>query len=65
MPKMKTRKAVGKRFKVTKSGKLKYKKAKLRHILTKKSADSKRKFRKGGYIDHVNTERMKRAMVYV
>ena len=36
MPKMKTRKAASKRFRVTANGKVKYKKQGLRHILTKK-----------------------------
>ncbi|MDD4763013.1 MAG: 50S ribosomal protein L35, partial [Sphaerochaetaceae bacterium] len=34
MPKMKTRKSAAKRFKVTGSGKVRYKKMGLRHILT-------------------------------
>ena len=37
MPKMKTKRAAAKRFKVTGSGKLKRNKAYHRHILTKKS----------------------------
>ena len=41
MPKMKTRRAVAKRFKATASGKLKRKRANLRHILEKKSQKCK------------------------
>jgi len=41
MPKMKTRRAVAKRFKVTGTGKLKRKRANLRHILEKKSNKKK------------------------
>ncbi|MBQ0050682.1 MAG: 50S ribosomal protein L35, partial [Treponema sp.] len=37
MPKMKTKKASAKRFSLTGTGKVKYKKMNLRHILTKKS----------------------------
>ena len=42
MPKMKTRRAVAKRIRVTAKGKVKIKKANLRHILTKKKQDNKR-----------------------
>ena len=41
MPKMKTKKAAAKRFSFTATGKVKYKKMNLRHILTKKSAKRK------------------------
>ena len=37
MPKMKTKKAAAKRMSLTGSGKVKYKKMNLRHILTKKA----------------------------
>ena len=37
MPKMKTKKSSAKRFHLTGSGKVKYKKMNLRHILTKRS----------------------------
>jgi ribosomal protein L35 len=37
MPKMKTRKAAAKRYSFTGTGKVKYKKQGLRHILTKKA----------------------------
>lgn len=42
MPKMKTRKAVAARFKVTATGKLLRRKPGKRHILTKKTAKRKR-----------------------
>lgn len=50
MPKMKTKKAAAKRFTLTASGKVKYKKMNLRHILTKKSSKRKRKLRRPGYV---------------
>ncbi|MBP7095974.1 MAG: 50S ribosomal protein L35 [Spirochaetia bacterium] len=50
MPKMKTKKAAAKRFTLTASGKVKYKKMNLRHILTKKSQKRKRKLRKAGFL---------------
>ncbi|MGI9306181.1 MAG: 50S ribosomal protein L35 [Gammaproteobacteria bacterium] len=46
MPKMKTNKSVAKRFKKTGSGKLMHARAYCRHILTKKSADQKRRLRR-------------------
>ena len=50
MPKMKTKKAASKRFSLTASGKVKYKKMNLRHILTKKTTKRKRNLRKTGYV---------------
>jgi large subunit ribosomal protein L35 len=50
MPKMKTKRAAAKRFSFTATGKIKYKKQNLRHILTKKSTKRKRGLRKAGYI---------------
>lgn len=51
MPKMKTRKAVKARFKVTGTGKLKRAHPGRRHILTKKSANRKRKLAKPALVD--------------
>ena len=44
MPKIKTNRGAAKRFKLTGSGKIKRKKAGLRHILTKQSSGVKRGF---------------------
>ncbi|MCX7775531.1 MAG: 50S ribosomal protein L35 [Rectinemataceae bacterium] len=51
MPKMKTKKSAAKRFSLTSSGKVKYKKMNLRHILTKKTTKRKRNLRKAGFLD--------------
>ena len=48
--KQKTRKAVAKRFSVTANGKIKRKRAGLRHLLEWRGKDSKRGARKGGYV---------------
>jgi large subunit ribosomal protein L35 len=56
---LKTHKGAAKRFKVTGSGGVKYKKAFLRHILTSKSAKSKRKLRKAGMIDKADLKSIK------
>lgn len=50
MPKMKTKKAAAKRFSFTATGKVKYKKMNLRHILTKKSAKRKMHLRHAGIL---------------
>lgn len=46
MPKMKTKRGAAKRFKVTGSGKIRFNRAKRRHILTKKGTGWKRKARR-------------------
>ena len=51
MPKMKTRKAVAARFKVTGTGKLKRQHPGRRHILTKKASKRKRRLRKPALVD--------------
>jgi large subunit ribosomal protein L35 len=54
MPKMKTKKSAAKRYTFTGTGKVKYKKQNLRHILTKKSAKRKRNLRHGGILSSDN-----------
>jgi large subunit ribosomal protein L35 len=54
MPKMKTRRSAAKRYSFTGSGKVKYKKQNLRHILTKKSTKRKRKLRAAGILSKDN-----------
>ncbi len=65
MPKMKTSRAAAKRFKVTGSGKLKRNKAYKRHILTKKSAKTKRNLRKPAMVDSTNVKTMKKILPYL
>lgn len=65
MPKMKTSRAAAKRFKVTGSGKLKRSKAYKQHILTKKSAKTKRNLRKAAITDATNVKNMKKILPYV
>ncbi|MDR0709329.1 MAG: 50S ribosomal protein L35, partial [Spirochaetaceae bacterium] len=54
MPKMKTKKSAAKRYSFTGTGKVKYKKQNLRHILTKKSAKRKRGLRHAGILSGDN-----------
>ena len=63
--KLKTNRAAAKRFKVTGTGKLKRSKAYKRHILTKKSAKTKRNLRKAGLVDCTNEKQMKRILPYL
>lgn len=64
MPKMKTRKSYAKRFSYTGTGKLKYKKQGLRHILTKKSSKRKRQLRKSGILSKADAQRSKTLLPY-
>jgi large subunit ribosomal protein L35 len=47
---LKTKKAAAKRFKLTATGKIKFKPSHMRHILTKKTSNYKRGKRKGAYV---------------
>jgi len=65
MPKMKTHRGAAKRFKVTGSGKVKYKKSGLRHILTSKSAKRKRALRHPDILTGADAENIKKLLPYV
>ncbi len=62
---MKTKKAAAKRFKLTGTGKLKRSKAYKQHILTKKSAKTKRNLRKPALTDSTNVKNMKKILPYL
>lgn len=64
MPKMKTRKSASKRYSLTGTGKVKYKKQGLRHILTKKSTKRKRSLRKSGILSDPEQKRAKQLLPY-
>lgn len=51
--KMKTNRGAAKRFSKTATGKIKCKRTKMRHILTKKNTNWKRQARRGAYIAKV------------
>ena len=59
MPKMKTRRAAAKRFKVT--GNKAYKS----HILTKKTTKRKRNLRQSAIVDSTNVKNMKKVLPYI
>ena len=62
MPKMKTRKAAKKRFRLTAKGHVKRKLAYRSHILTKKTTKRKRHLRKGALV-HPTLEKRARKMI--
>ena len=62
MPKMKTKKAVVARFRVTGTGKLKRTRPGRRHILTKKSAKRKRGLAKARLVDDGQVKMFKMLM---
>lgn len=64
MPKMKTKKSAAKRYRITGSGKVRYKKQNLRHILTKKSRKRKRRLRHPAILSSVETDRAKKLLPY-
>jgi large subunit ribosomal protein L35 len=63
MPKMKTKKSASKRYSFTGSGKVKYKKKGLRHILTKKSTKRKRNLRHPGILSNDNVRVIKKQLM--
>lgn len=64
MPKMKTNRAMAKRFKVTKSGGLKYKKSCSRHLKSHKGGKKVRQLRNAGTVPSTSSmaKRVKRAL---
>jgi len=67
MPKIKTKRAAAKRFKVTKSGLVKRGAAYRRHILSSKTTKQKRRLRassSGNYVDKTNAAMVKAQLPY-
>jgi large subunit ribosomal protein L35 len=64
MPKLKTKKGVKKRFKLTKTGKVKRAKAGGRHILSKKTRKRKRALRKSDLVDSTMEKKIRNLMPY-
>ncbi len=63
MPKLKTKKAAAKRFKITGSGQLKRNKANTQHILGKKSTKRKRKLRHATLVDKTVLKSVKKKLL--
>jgi len=64
MPKMKTLKSAKKRYHLTATGKVKYKKQGLRHILTKKNSKRKRRLRHAGIMSPAELRTVRRLLPY-
>jgi len=65
MPKMKTNRAAAKRFKVTGTGKIVRARANKSHILTKKSAQRKRRLRQTTVVDAINVRALRKMLPYL
>lgn len=64
MSKIKTHSGAKKRFRLTKSGKIKRAHANKSHILNKKTTKRKRTLRAGAYVDKTNTPSIKKLIPY-
>lgn len=62
--KLKTHRGAAKRFSVTKSGKVRRAKAFARHLLTKKSAKRKRRYRTGTTVSKGEANTVRRLLPY-
>ena len=65
MPKIKTHRGAAKRFKVTGSGKVKRKRAFLRHILSTKTRKQKRRLRQSTLVAETDVRAIKRLIPYL
>lgn len=64
MTKLKTHSGASKRFKITKSGKVKRAKAYRRHLMNCKTTKAKRILRKPGYASDADTVTIKKLLPY-
>jgi large subunit ribosomal protein L35 len=64
MPKMKSHRGAAKRFKLTSTGKVKFKHAGLRHCLEHKSKTTKNGLQKTGIMAEVDAKRVRRMLPY-
>lgn len=63
MPKMKSNRGAAKRFKVKKSGKVKRKRSKLRHILSTKTTKQKRRLRSTAYVAKSDEKKVRKLLL--
>ena len=64
MPKIKTRKGVAKRFRFTASGKVKKKKAGLRHLMSSKNSRRKKKLGRPSVLTRTETRLIEKLLPY-
>ncbi len=62
--KMKTNRGAAKRFRVTGSGRIKFKRSKMRHILSKKKTKWKRQARRDGLLSEKEEHLVRRLIPY-
>lgn len=62
MPKSKTHRGAAKRFKLTATGKVKFKRAHLRHCLEHKSKTTKNELQKTGIMKEVDAKHVRRLL---
>ena len=63
MPKMKSKRCAAKRFSLTGTGQVKYKKMNTRHILTKKAPKRKRHLRASGILSEADSAKIRKQML--
>ena len=63
MPKMKSKRSAAKKSSLTGTGKVKYKKMNLRHILTKKTTKRKRNLRHSGILSEADSAKVRKQML--
>jgi large subunit ribosomal protein L35 len=64
MPKMKTRRAAAKRFSINRNGKVRFKRATMRHCLEHRPKGAKRKLRKAGTMSEGDARHVRKMMPY-
>ncbi len=64
MPKMKTRKSMKKRYRITKTGKVLASRSKRRHMMTDRTPKSKRQSRRKLQVEHMHVNAIKLRMPY-
>jgi large subunit ribosomal protein L35 len=65
MGKLKTNRSAAKRFSVSKTGKVKHKKAYLRHLLSSKGRARKRQLRQPGILNSADARNMRKLVPYL
>lgn len=65
MPKIKTSRSAAKRFSLSKTGKVKHKRAFLRHLLSSKSRGRKRRLRHPGALNKTDNATIRRLVPYL
>ncbi|MGH7933621.1 MAG: 50S ribosomal protein L35 [Candidatus Binataceae bacterium] len=65
MPKIKTNRSAAKRFTVSKTGKVRHKRAYLRHLLSSKSRGRKRRLRQPGMLNATDARKVRLMVPYL